>query len=328
VEAALSLAGAPDFRRASEEALAFLQSQLGMGLWMVTRVAGDDWIVLTSNDRSYDVHAGDVFAWTDSFCSRMVEGKGPRIAPVSDDVPAYREAPIGRAVPIGAYVGVPLHNDAGGLFGTLCAIDPNRKPAAIEQNLPLVELIANLLSGVLAGELRAEEAQRAAERSQSAANRDHLTGLVNRRGWETVVTAEEDRCRRHGHPAVVIAIDLNDLKETNDRLGHAVGDRLLCASARAIENAIREHDVAARLGGDEFAVLAVECDPDAAKLLVTRLEESLEAAGVRAAIGFAARDPRYGLGSALDEADCRMYENKRNAKQAPLAGASGVVPLA
>ncbi len=51
---------------------------------------------------------GDVFAWSDSFCSRMVRGLGPRVAPVSEDVPAYRDAPIGRQVPIGAYVGVPL----------------------------------------------------------------------------------------------------------------------------------------------------------------------------------------------------------------------------
>lgn len=108
-----------------------------------------------------------------------VQGQGPRIAHVADDVPAYREAPTGRAVPIGASVGIPLDGEDGELFGTLRAIDPEPKPASIEQHLPLVELIGRLLSGILAGELRAEEARRAAERAEVDLTRDHLSGLVN-----------------------------------------------------------------------------------------------------------------------------------------------------
>ena len=105
---------------------------------MVTRAGGEDWIVLQADDHGYGVQTGDLFRWTDSFCSRMVQGFGPRIAPASDEVPSYASAPIGSQVPIGAYVGVPLTWRDGNLFGTLCAIHPTAVPKHIETELPLV----------------------------------------------------------------------------------------------------------------------------------------------------------------------------------------------
>lgn len=85
-----------DFESAGKATLAFLRDRLGFGLWMVTRTEGKDWIVLQSEDHGYGVEAGHVFQWADSFCSEMIKGNGPRIAPDSDDVPAYVAAPIGR----------------------------------------------------------------------------------------------------------------------------------------------------------------------------------------------------------------------------------------
>ena len=76
------------FQEASAAILDHLHEILGFDLWMVTRTEGEDWIVLHTNDRGYSVNPGDLFRWTDSFCSRMVLGKGPRIAPASDDVDA------------------------------------------------------------------------------------------------------------------------------------------------------------------------------------------------------------------------------------------------
>lgn len=295
-----------------------------MGLWMVTRVDGEDWIVLTSEDHGYAVSPGDVFAWSDSFCSRMVEELGPRIAPASDDVPAYREAPIGRQVPIGSYIGVPLHGGEGELFGTLCAIDPQPRLGLGDEALALTELVADMLTSILALELRASEAERDAERAEREGVTDELTGLFNRRGWERLLEAEEDRCRRHGDPAAVFAIDLDGLKAVNDAEGHAAGDDLLCRCADAIRASIRGHDVAARLGGDEFAVLAVHADEAGADVLAARLAEAFDSAGVSASFGLAARRPSGGLREALALADERMYEAKRERKQRPfVSGRTG-----
>lgn len=278
---------------------------------MVTRTQGDDWIVLQTEDHGYSVPPGTVFRWADSFCAEMVKGNGPRIAPDSDFVPAYAAAPIRRQVDIGAYVGVPLTNAEGGLFGTLCAIDPSPQPKQIELEQELVELLAGLLSTVLQSELRAIEAKRRAERLEVEAQTDSLTGLFNRRAWDQLLAKEEERCRRYGHSAAVLMIDLDGLKQVNDTHGHKAGDELIVRAAAALSAAARDVDVVARLGGDEFAILAAECDQAGMDVIAQRARERLEGAGVSASIGKALRRHEAGLSEAVRRADALMYEEKR-----------------
>ena len=71
----------PDFERASQAVLEFLHRRLGFSLWMVTRVQGDDFIILQAKDEGYGVSPGTVIRWADSFCSQMVKGNAPRVAP-------------------------------------------------------------------------------------------------------------------------------------------------------------------------------------------------------------------------------------------------------
>jgi diguanylate cyclase (GGDEF)-like protein len=304
-----------DFRTSARQTLRFLHNRLGFGLWMVTRVDGDDWIVLSAEDHGYQVTEGTVFRWADSFCSRMVQGLGPKIAPDSDAIPAYAVAPIGRQVSIGAYVGVPLRQADGSLFGTLCAIDRSPQPAVIQQEQGLVELLAGLLSGLLSAELKASEAERRTERAEAELMRDSLTSLYGRRGWDQLLAAEEDRCSRYGHPAAVLSIDLDGLKFLNDTQGHAAGDDLLLRAGRALSTLMRPSDIVARIGGDEFAVLASECDAAGTQRLLTRVRDGLARAGVRASIGAANRHAARGLAAAWEEADAEMYRNKRHAKR-------------
>jgi diguanylate cyclase len=300
-----------DFSSAAQGVLRLLHNRLGFDLWMVTRTEGDDWIVLHAEDHGYGVQDGTVFRWADSFCARMVEGQGPRIAPRSEAVPTYATAPIGQQVRIGAYVGVPLSRADGSLFGTLCAIHPAPQPAAIQAEQPLVELLSSLLSTILGAELRAAEEARKAERAQAEALLDPLTGLFNRRGWDQLVAAEEERCRRYGHPACVVSLDLNDLKVVNDTHGHAAGDELLRRCGDALRSSVRHQDVAARLGGDEFAVLCVECDPVYIHSLVGRIRATLLDQDISASIGFASRHPASNLVETLHQADVAMYAEKR-----------------
>lgn len=76
-----------NFEEAGQAVLKFLYQKFGFNLWMITRTEGDDWIVLQSEDNGYNVQPGQVFRWADSFCSQMVQGKAPRIAPRSEDIP-------------------------------------------------------------------------------------------------------------------------------------------------------------------------------------------------------------------------------------------------
>lgn len=303
-----------EFEEASRDALAFLHERLGFGLWMVTRTEGDDWVVLHTENHGYDVPEGSVLKWADSFCSRMVRGEGPRIAPASDDVPAYAAAPVGQQVPIGAYAGVPLSRPDGSLFGTLCAIDPQPRPDAIADELPLVELIARLLSRVLESDRRRLEQSRRADRAENQALCDRLTGLYNRRGWDRLLTAEDSRCQRYASPACVVAVDIDGLKTVNDTQGHAAGDAVLRAASDALLTSLRDQDVVARVGGDEFLVLGVECDPQGAAGLVERIVAGFGKIGVSASVGLAQHQAGRPLSEAVGRADQAMFANKRGRK--------------
>jgi len=299
-----------NFEEAGQAILKFLSQRFGFKLWMITRTEGDDWIVLLSEDNGYDVKPGQVFRWADSFCSHMVQNNAPRIAPYSPDVQVYTDAPINKLVTIKAYIGQPLLKEDGSLFGTLCAIDPEPQSKVLVEDAPLFDLIGKVLSYTIQAELRVTEHIRKAERFEMEALSDPMTGLYNRRAWDQLVELEEERCKRYGHPTAVLMIDLNDLKITNDNLGHAAGDELIKRMAVALKGIVRSNDIVARLGGDEFAVLSIETNLQNAEKLVTRIQNAFAKAEVSAAIGLAMRNPTYGLSAAVIEADEKMYQDK------------------
>lgn len=306
----LSVSSFDDFKAASNEVLSFLRKRLGFDLWMVTRVDQNDWIVLTAVDHGYQVEPGHVFQWTDSFCSRMVNDLGPRIAPNSNQVPAYAEAPIGQQVAIGAYIGVPLLRNDGSLFGTLCAVDPQPQPDEIVDELPTIEMLASLLTTILEKELAVEAERKCAERARARSLSDPLTGLYNLRGWEELAVQEVRRCQRYGNPATLLSIDLDDLKCVNDREGHAAGDALLKRTAMTLLSVARDSDIIARLGGDEFWIMAVECERTSASALLKRLSQAFESEAISASIGMAFIRDYSNLASAMEAADSAMYAQK------------------
>ena len=283
-----------NFEEAGQAVLKFLYQKFGFNLWMITRTEGDDWIVLQSEDNGYNVQPGQVFRWADSFCSHMVQGKAPRIAPRSEDIPLYVNAPIAKQVEIKAYIGQPLTKEDGSLFGTLCAIDPKPQSDAITKEAGLIDLLGQMLSYILQGELREVEQIRQRERFKEEALNDSLTGLFNRRAWDNLISLEEERCKRYGHPTAILMIDLNNLKTVNDSLGHTAGDELIQKAAMALKGCVRSNDIVARLGGDEFAILSIENNQVNAENLVNRVLQVFAEANISAAIGLAMRNPLNG----------------------------------
>lgn len=178
-----------------------------MSLWMVTRTNGDEWIVLDSEDRSYGVKGGQVFRWSDSFCSRMVRNEGPQIAPNSNEIEAYRTAPIGQQVDIAAYVGIPLYDHHQEFFGTLCAIDPHVQNDQLTESLPEIELISSLLMYIYEGEI---ERNRMERRTLALANdswTDIQTGAHTLRAWEHDLRVAEIQVEVSAQPGGVIVIN-------------------------------------------------------------------------------------------------------------------------
>ena len=302
---------APDFAGASREVLSFLHQRMGMDLWMVSRADNEDWVVLTAEDHGYGVKQGDVFRWADTLCSRMVRGDGPRIAPSTADIPAYASLPLTEQLPIGAYVGVPLVDADGQLFGTLCGINPQPMPASIVDEQPMVEVFADMLSGLLSAELSTTTLTREAETARSEALTDSLTGLANRRGWETALAAEEERCRRYGATACVVAIELDGLKSPGvSWAARDAYDAVLVRAAQALRQTVRKPDTLARLDDDRFVVLGVECTTAEAMALLRRLEQGVQGAELSAALGMAMRNRSSGLFDTFERAIDAMVEHR------------------
>ncbi|HZJ52601.1 MAG TPA: diguanylate cyclase [Myxococcaceae bacterium] len=155
---------------------------------------------------------------------------------------------------------------------------------------------------------------------------DELTGLYNRRGFLRFARAQYDAAALARRPMLLIFVDLDHLKEINDRLGHATGDRALVDTGTVLKSTFRERDIVARLGGDEFVVLVTDSSAVREADLLARLSGRLEALNARSgrefrlafSLGVAAFDPAAPepLEELLSEADSRMYLDKRRRKDA------------
>lgn len=311
----IRLAPFGDFLSAARAVVGHLHERLDFGLIMVTQTEGSRMIVVAVADTAYGLHEEDQLSWSHSLCRAVAEGRGPAIAPDVAGVPGFA-GPAGDETaavrPIRSHMGLPLVHPDGSIYGTICAADPQPKPPAIVEDLPLFELMARLLSTVLAVETKVASEVRRAERAEEESLVDGLTGLSNRRAWDRSLEVEENRCRRYGIPASVIVVDVDGLKSVNDSQGHAAGDALLRLVAETLQHSSRDPDICSRTGGDEFAILAVDCDETAAEALAERVDGALAAKGVQASLGWATRDPITGLQAAVRRADGSMFEVKRD----------------
>ncbi|MBE0557658.1 MAG: diguanylate cyclase, partial [Proteobacteria bacterium] len=102
------------------------------------------------------------------------------------------------------------------------------------------------------------ERRRMEEEIREMSLRDPLTELYNRRGFITLAEQQLRAANRANRRMLLAFIDVDDLKQINDKLGHEEGDKALIDTARIIRRTFRDSDIIARLGGDEFAVLAID----------------------------------------------------------------------
>jgi diguanylate cyclase (GGDEF)-like protein/PAS domain S-box-containing protein len=148
------------------------------------------------------------------------------------------------------------------------------------------------------------------------ASSDPVTGLANHRRLFETLHAEVCRAERTRRGFSLLLLDLDQLKEINDRFGHQVGDRALCRLAQVMRDCCRSVDTAARQGGDEFAVVLPETDSSAAALVAKRicnlLANSAEEPALSVSVGIASFPKDASTVAALAcAADAALYEMKR-----------------
>lgn len=304
-----------NFDQACHAVLELLQNQFGFDLWMMTRTLEDEWVVLQAQDKSYQVQEGQVFRWQDSFCSRMVQGEGPNIAPDSDLISAYAQAPIGQQVDIKSYIGLPVYRQDGELFGTLCAIDPNIQPETIREAQPTIELMAKLLGALISKEFELLESKRNCKQALTLAETDKLTNCLNRRGWERATEAATIENKSLGTPVHVFIIDLDNMKKVNDEQGHLAGDALIKRTAELLYTHLADQDVIARLGGDEFGVITFNQSPQEADTWLNQINHLFQESDIVASIGYAKHYPQQEFKETIHQADSIMYKIKKSKNQ-------------
>jgi diguanylate cyclase (GGDEF)-like protein len=148
------------------------------------------------------------------------------------------------------------------------------------------------------------------------AGHDALTGLLNRRSFDDLLSQASSRSQRYGWPFALALLDLDHFKNLNDRLGHDVGDRALRSIGAALRQTLRAGDIAARVGGDEFALILANGHLDSVDSIVGRLRAALagvldpEPAGFSVGVALAP-DEAVAMDELYRLADARLYEAKR-----------------
>jgi diguanylate cyclase (GGDEF)-like protein len=153
------------------------------------------------------------------------------------------------------------------------------------------------------------------------AKTDALTGLGNRHTMEESFQREINRCVQDERPISLIMIDVDNLKDFNDKFGHISGDRVLAAVAKILQKQFRPRDLIVRYGGDEFAVMLPEVDVDLGMIIAERVrqavsgdtenaEDSLIQIPVNISMGVAELDKNGTLANLIREADAALYRAK------------------
>lgn len=168
------------------------------------------------------------------------------------------------------------------------------------------------------------ELKDAETRNHLQAMTDHLTGMLNRQGFEAILDDKIAEVNRNHEDLACLFIDLDRFKWINDNLGHAAGDSVLQQVAKRMQTLLRPNDVLARLGGDEFAILIPAINAEVAAREIAEVITGMFSqpfklentdATLSASIGIAVY-PLHASSAAelLQKSDMAMYARKRSGK--------------
>lgn len=262
-----------------------------------------------------------------SFCAHAILQDDVFEVPDACQDERFADNPLVASEPrIRFYAGAPVILSSGDCVGTLCVIDrePRRLNGQQREVLQgLSQVVARLLEGRLA--MRkvhhvVDNLSRVAQQAEHRANHDHLTGLLNRAGFDQRLK-QALASGAAAKESALLCLDLDHFKIVNDTCGHAAGDLLLQQIARILCESVRKSDVVARLGGDEFAILLTPCTVACANAVAQKICAELEAfrfchgehrMKVGVSIGLVGVDAQWvGIDALMQAADASCYAAKQ-----------------
>ena len=190
-----------------------------------------------------------------------------------DQYPELKQAYISRcflympdAKPVGVFAVPMIANES--VLGLICVRSSKLGPILSDANARFFEVMASTAANALRNAQLFEE-------MEHRARTDFLTGLPNHRFFQATLSVELARAQRHNHPLSLLIIDLDFLKEVNDKFGHPSGDMVIRRVAETIRGSCREIDFAARYGGEEFTVILPETPLAGAIQVADRIRERI-----------------------------------------------------
>lgn len=205
-------------------------------------------------------------------------------------------------------------------------------PSAFQVVATTVNLTGLFLLAYIASVV-AREQRAARDAALRLSSLDNLTGLYNRTYFFSALEREIARSDRSGRGFCLVMLDLDELKDANDRHGHHAGDAVLRTVAETVRNGVRRIDIAARYGGDEFVAILPETDPTGGWVVAEKIRLGVN----EATIPGLAFHPTVSVGvvsyptdgrtadALIVSADRAMYVSKRGGKNR--VASVGVEPM-